>query len=73
MYYYGDASGVDKNAGKIYHGHKWFNSCEKFCERWDQMSFDPDYSSYPLANFEPMIRKIFSWPPFGPGIVLDEL
>jgi predicted HD phosphohydrolase len=72
MYYYGDAMGVDKNAREIYRGHKWFNSCEKFCERWDQMSFDPDYASYPLAHFEPMVRKIFSRPPFDPRIVGDE-
>ena len=72
MYYYGEAMGVNKNAREIYRGHKWFNSCEKFCERWDQMSFDPDYASYPLAHFEPMVRKIFSRPPFDPRIVGDE-
>ena len=72
MYYYGDAMGVDKNAREIYRGHKWFDSCEKFCERWDQMSFDPDYASYPLAHFEPMVREIFSRPPFDPRIVGDE-
>ena len=73
LYYYGDAMGVDKNAREIYRGHKWFDSCEKFCERWDQMSFDPDYSSYTLAHFTPMVREIFSRPPFDPGIVVDEL
>ena len=73
MYYYGDATGVDKNAREIYRGHKWFDSCEKFCERWDQMSFDPDYASYPLAHFEPMVREIFSRPPFAPRIVGNEL
>ena len=72
MHYYGDAMGVDKNARDIYRGHKWFDSCEKFCEFWDQMSFDPDYTSYPLAHFEPMIREIFSRPPFDPSIVGDE-
>ena len=73
LYYYGDAMGVDKNAREIFRGHKWFDSCEKFCERWDQMSFDPDYSSYTLAHFTPMVREIFSRPPFDPGIVVDEL
>ena len=72
LYYYGDAMGVDKHAREIYRGHKWFDSCEKFCERWDQMSFDPDYTSYPLAHFTPMVREIFSRPPFDPGIVVDE-
>ena len=73
LYYYGDVMGVDKNAREIYRGHKWFDSCEKFCERWDQMSFDPDYSSYTLAHFTPMVREIFSRPPFDPSIVVDEL
>ena len=72
MYYYGDAMGVDKNAREIYRSHKWFDSCENFCERWDQMSFDPDYTSYPLTHFEPMVREIFSRPPFDPRIVSDE-
>ncbi len=72
MYYYGEAMGVDKSAREIYRGHKWFDSCEKFCERWDQVSFDPDYASYPLAHFEPMVREIFSRPPFDPLIVGDE-
>ena len=72
MHYYGDAMGVDKNARKIHSGHKWFYNCKKFCERQDQMSFDLDYTSYPLAHFEPIIREIFSRPPFDPGIVVDE-
>ena len=69
MYYYGDAMGVDKNARDIYRGHKWFTSCERFCERWDQMAFDPDYPSKTLAYFAPMLRQIFSRPPFDPAIV----
>ena len=72
LYYYGDATGVDKNAREIHRGHKWFDSCENFCERWDQMTFDPSYTSYPLAHFTPMVREIFSRPPFDPGIVVDE-
>ena len=72
MYYCGDAMGVDKNAREIYRGHKRFDSCEKFCDRLDQMSFDPEYNNYTVAHFEPMIREIFSRPPFAPGIVGNE-
>ena len=68
----GGNDAVDKNAREIYRGHKWFDSCEKFCERWDQMSFDPGYTSYPLVHFEPMVREIFLRPPFDPHIVGDE-
>jgi predicted HD phosphohydrolase len=72
MYYYGDAIGVDKNAREIYRGHKWFDSCERFCGRWDQMSFDPHYQSLPLDHFAPMVREIFSRPPFDPSIIGNE-
>ena len=72
MYYYGDAMGVDKNAREIYRNHKWFNSCERFCGRWDQMSFDPHYQSFSLDHFAPMAREIFSRPPFDPAIVGNE-
>jgi predicted HD phosphohydrolase len=69
MYYYGDAMGVDKNARDIYHDHAWFDSCEKFCRDWDQMAFDPNYPTKPLAHFEPMLREIFTRPPFDPAII----
>ena len=68
-YYYGDAMGVDKNARDIYRDHAWFDSCEQFCRDWDQMAFDPDYPTKPLAHFEPMLREIFTRPPFDPAII----
>ena len=69
MHYYGDAMGVDKNARDIYRDHAWFDSCEQFCRDWDQVAFDPDYPTKPLAYFEPMLREIFSRPPFDPAII----
>ena len=68
-YYYGDAIGVDKNARDIYRDHAWFDSCEQFCRDWDQVAFDPDYPTKPLAHFEPMLREIFTRPPFDPAII----
>jgi predicted HD phosphohydrolase len=69
MHYYGDAMGVDKNARDIYREHAWFDSCEQFCRDWDQVAFDPDYPTKPLAHFEPMLREIFARPPFDPAII----
>ena len=69
MHYYGDALGVDKNARDIYRDHAWFDSCEQFCRDWDQVAFDPDYPTKPLAHFEPMLREIFTRPPFDPAII----
>ena len=69
MHYYGDAMGVDKNARDVYREHAGFNSCEQFCRDWDQMAFDPDYLTKPLVHFEPMLREIFTRPPFDPAII----
>jgi hypothetical protein len=33
------------------------------------MAFDPDYPTKPLAHFEPMLREIFTRPPFDPAII----
>ena len=45
-------------------GHPHFDDCERFCERWDQCAFDPDYPNLPLEHFEPMVRRIFAREPF---------
>lgn len=73
LYYYGEAEGVDKNARDVFAGHKWFESCDRFCQRWDQMSFDPDYDSLPLSHFEPMLREVFSRAPFDPSIIGEDM
>ena len=43
--------------------------CELFCDGWDQASFDPAYRSYPLAHFEPLVRRIFLRKPFDPAVM----
>jgi predicted HD phosphohydrolase len=65
-YYYVHHMGGDRNARDRLKGHKWYASCEAFCARWDQVSFDPDYPSKPLEEFEPLVRKIFSRPAHDP-------
>ncbi len=72
MFYYGDAAGVNKDERERYRGHKWFDSCERFCRDWDQMAFDPDYPTRPLSHFEPMLREIFTRPAFDPAIIGPE-
>ena len=69
IYYYGDAAGLNKDERERYRGHKWFDSCERFCRDWDQMAFDPDYATQPLVHFEPILREVFSRPPFDPTII----
>ena len=69
MFYYGEASGVNKDERERWRGHKWFDSCEIFCRDWDQMAFDPDYPTRPLEHFEPMLREVFTRTPFDPAII----
>jgi predicted HD phosphohydrolase len=64
MYYYAHHLGADRNKRDKYKGHKYYDDCVKFCEQWDQSSFDPNYKSLPLKEFEPLIKKIFSRKPY---------
>ena len=58
--YYGENIGADPDAREKYRGHPHFDACERFCRDWDQESFDPDYQSLPLSEFEPLIREVFA-------------
>lgn len=59
MYYYAHHLGGNRNAREEFRGHRWYGTCDKFCERWDQASFDPEYATKPLAYWEPMVREVF--------------
>ena len=63
-YYSAEHLGGDKNAREKYKDHKFYQATIDFCEKYDQCSFDPDYKSMSLKEFEPMVRTIFSRKPF---------
>lgn len=60
LYYFGDMTGQDKNARDTWKDHPNFAMTEEFCERYDQTSFDPDYDTLPISEFEPMVRRVFA-------------
>ena len=64
MFYYAHHLGGNRNARDKYKGHKYYDDCVDFCERWDQTSFDPKYKSLKLEDFEPLIKKIFNRKPY---------
>ena len=71
LQFYGDKVGLPTDGHMRYADHPYFETCQRFCRDWDQASFDPDYESKPLSHFEPMVREIFSRPPFVPEIIKE--
>ena len=64
MYYYAHHLGGNRHQRDKYKGHKYYKDTIDFCENWDQKSFDPNFKSLPLKEFEPMVKKIFSRKPY---------
>ena len=64
MYYYAHHLGGNKNQRDKYKGHKYYKETVDFCENWDQKSFDPNFKSLSLKEFEPLVKKIFSRKPY---------
>jgi Predicted HD phosphohydrolase len=64
MYYYAHHIGGNRNQRDRYKGHKYYQDTINFCENWDQKSFDPNFKSLPLKEFEPLVKKIFSRKPY---------
>ena len=60
MAYYAHHLGQDSNGRDRYRDHPFFESCLRFCERWDQPSFDPAYPTRSLEHFAPRLQRIFS-------------
>ena len=72
MQFYGQQMGLPTDGHLAYKDHPWFDSCQRFCDDWDQQAFDPDYPTRTLAHFEPLLRQVFSRSPFDPDIVGTE-
>ena len=64
MYYYAHHLGDNKNEREKFKGHKYYIDTINFCENWDQKSFDPNFKSLTLKDFEPYVKKIFNRTPY---------
>lgn len=58
-YYYVHHLGGDRHMRERHRDHPFYASCARFCEAWDQASFDPDYPTKNLDHFAPLVRDIF--------------
>jgi predicted HD phosphohydrolase len=52
----------DRNERDRYKGQPHFEETARFCELYDQNSFDPDYPVLPLTEFKPIVRRFFTGP-----------
>jgi predicted HD phosphohydrolase len=68
-YYYFHHIGKERTMRDAYRGNPYFKACVRFCERWDQRSFDPEYPTESLDRFLPMTREIFTRTPLDTLVV----
>ena len=64
MYYYAHHLGKNQNQRDKYKNHKYYNDALNFCEKWDQVSFDPNFKSMTLEEFAPFVKRVFSRKPY---------
>ena len=62
-YYYFDKIGQEANARERHRGHPAFDMTVHFCDEYDQTSFDPDYDTFAIDHFVPMVERIFARKP----------
>ena len=64
MYYYAHHLDGNRKKRDKYKGQKYYKDTVNFCENWDQKSFDPNFRSMSLKEFEPFVKRIFSRKPY---------
>jgi predicted HD phosphohydrolase len=62
LYFFGHLSEAERTTRDRWRDHPSFDLTAEFCERYDQASFDPDYPTLPIGEFEPMVRRLFAEP-----------
>jgi len=59
LQHYGDKVLVDTTMRERYAAEPWYEDAATLSDAWDQSSFDPDYDTLPLEEFEPLVRELF--------------
>ncbi len=67
-YYYFHHLGGDRNARDAHAGSPHHHACVTFCANYDQNCFDPDYPSFGIDTFRPILDEVFGRPSRVPGI-----
>ncbi|MFG6158474.1 HD domain-containing protein [Halomonas sp. 1390] len=61
-YHYRHFFGQDPHAREQFRDHPAYARTVRFCDDWDQASFDPDYDTLPLTHFVPMVERVLGRP-----------
>ncbi len=61
-YYFFHRLDMDRHIREQFRGHPYFERTAEFCELYDNPAFDPKKETLPLAEFEPMVRRVFARP-----------
>jgi len=69
LIYYARHVGANPDKRDAYRDSPYFDDCARFCEHWDQSSFDPDYPARPLEFFAPMVREVFARKTYDSAVV----
>ena len=68
-YYYAHHFGGDREVRRRFEQHPYYEDCIAFCERWDQVSYDPAYESLPLERFRPLVAEVFGREPYRAEVI----
>ncbi len=63
-YYFFHHIGMDRDMRNTFKGHPHYGRTEEFCARYDGPAFDASYDTFPLAFFEPLVRRVLAQPRF---------
>ena len=61
-YYVFHHLGLDRNLREQFRSHAHFERTAEFCDLYDNPAFDARAETLPLAEFEPMLRRVFAQP-----------
>jgi len=61
-YYFFHHLGMDRNLRDQFKGHPLYDRTEEFCAVYDAPAFDAKAETLPLAEFEPMLRRVLAQP-----------
>jgi predicted HD phosphohydrolase len=61
-YYFFHHLGLDRNLRDQFKGQPHYERTEEFCALYDNPAFDPKAETLPIAEFEPMLRRVFAQP-----------